>query len=661
MKKRIAAILVAASLAISVESGTVFAAGDTEVNAIASTEETQKSKLAVQEKETDIEISEGDIMELQESQTEEEINEADMAQTQGSDTKQGDSEADTVSPQEVREQKNEEKQRENLIVKTTDVEAEGSGFNAAMPLTVGGSVNGSITENISEKLYRFSIPSSGRITMTMTSYIEYYSAYIYDNTGECIWKSEYNNWNSNLKYIKDTYEIDLTKGNYYLKVTGKECDWYGTVYTGNYIISTAFASAGESYGEPNNDFSTSSALNLGQTVKGQIAINDKYDNYRFSLSSAGRINFTMNSYMPYYSLYIYDSTGECIWDSEFNEWNINLKYRKDIYEIDLAKGSYYLKVTGYKYSSYYASTGNYNFAARFTSAGVNYTEPNNEFSTAYALKTDTTLKGQIAENDRYDIMKFSLPKAKNVKLSITSYMKYYSIYIYDSTGEQLWSKEYNEWNANVGYRKDSYLLSIPAGSFYLKVTGYKYDTYYASTGTYSLNINTKVSVADTYVTPVGSRTYTGKAIRPSVIVKYNGVKLKNGRDYTVSYSNNKAIGTATVIIKGKGSYTGMKKASFKIVPKRESITSIKNLKGKAVMLKWKKDTSVSGYEIYRSTRKNSGYKKVKTITSKNTTSYKNNKLTKGKTYYYKVRAFKTVKGKKIYGNYSSAKSVMVKR
>lgn len=62
-----------------------------------------------------------------------------------------------------------------------------------------------------------------------------------------------------------------------------------------------------------------------------------------------------------------------------------------------------------------------------------------------------------------------------------------------------------------------------------------------------------------------SYTYTGKPIDPKVTVQLNGKTLKKNVDYTLSYSNNTNVGTATVIIKGKGNYTGTISKTFNIV------------------------------------------------------------------------------------------------
>lgn len=76
-----------------------------------------------------------------------------------------------------------------------------------------------------------------------------------------------------------------------------------------------------------------------------------------------------------------------------------------------------------------------------------------------------------------------------------------------------------------------------------------------------------------------------------------------------------------------------------------------------IRISWKKIKGVSGYVVYRSGRKSGGYTKVKTLKRSSATSYTNKNLKSSKKYYYKVRAFKTVNGKKVYSSYSSVKSI----
>ena len=66
-------------------------------------------------------------------------------------------------------------------------------------------------------------------------------------------------------------------------------------------------------------------------------------------------------------------------------------------------------------------------------------------------------------------------------------------------------------------------------------------------------------------------TYTGKALKPKETVKMkvggSTVTLVKGTDYTVTYKNNKDVGTATVTVKGKGNFTGTLTLTFEIVKK----------------------------------------------------------------------------------------------
>jgi len=163
------------------------------------------------------------------------------------------------------------------------------------------------------------------------------------------------------------------------------------------------------------------------------------------------------------------------------------------------------------------------------------------------------------------------------------------------------------------------------------------------------------------ISNIANQNYTGKEIKPNPTIKNGKVALKNGTDYTVSYKNNTKLGTATVTIKGKGNYTGTITKTFKIVIGKVAGVAAKTQTTSSITLKWNKPSgTVTGYEVYMATSKNGKYKKVATITKSKTTTYKKTKLSAGKTYYFKVKAYKTISGKKKYGSYSSVLTTTTK-
>ena len=174
--------------------------------------------------------------------------------------------------------------------------------------------------------------------------------------------------------------------------------------------------------------------------------------------------------------------------------------------------------------------------------------------------------------------------------------------------------------------------------------------------TYSIKNNFKKAT----VSGISTKAFTGKNITQSITVKYNGKTLKNGTDYTVSYSSNKNIGTATVKIAGKGSYTGTITKTFKINPAKQEIQKL-TAKSKAFFVDWAQKGSATGYEIqYATNSKFTSAKKV-TITNNKTDKTTVSKLSGKKKYYVRVRSYTTVKGTKYYGAWSASKSVTTKK
>ena len=201
----------------------------------------------------------------------------------------------------------------------------------------------------------------------------------------------------------------------------------------------------------------------------------------------------------------------------------------------------------------------------------------------------------------------------------------------------------------------SYSNNTKVGTATVKITGK--GNY---TGSVSKTFKIKNNFKKATVLGISNKSYTGKNITQSITVKYNGKTLKNGTDYTVSYSSNKNIGTATVKIAGKDSYTGTITKTFKINPAKQEIQKL-TAKSKAFFVDWAQKESATGYEIqYATNSKFSGAKKV-TVTNNKTDKKTISKLSGKKKYYVRVRSYTTVKGKKYYGAWSSTKSVTTKK
>ena len=218
----------------------------------------------------------------------------------------------------------------------------------------------------------------------------------------------------------------------------------------------------------------------------------------------------------------------------------------------------------------------------------------------------------------------------------------------------------------VAYGGDTPIIPIPGGGG-TSSTGSSSSSDSSSdweTPTESLSVSTtvaRISITKCTFSTIAAKTYTGKAIKPVPTVKYKGTKLTKDKHFTLKYSANKKVGTATVTVTGKGKYTGTKKLTFKINPKGTTVTKVTSPKKKQLKVTWKKQTTqATGYNLRYST--SSGFKNADTVTVKSnkTTVRTIKKLKSNKKYYVSIRTYKTVNGKKYYSTWSKAKSIKVK-
>lgn len=167
---------------------------------------------------------------------------------------------------------------------------------------------------------------------------------------------------------------------------------------------------------------------------------------------------------------------------------------------------------------------------------------------------------------------------------------------------------------------------------------------------------TKRAMAGGTVSVASSVSFTGSNITPSVTVKVAGRTLTSGTDYTVSYSNNKNVGTSNVYVYGKGNYSGSLSAKFDIVPAKQQIQKLET-KYKGFYIDWAQKGSATGYDIEYSVNSNMSGAVSKHLTANKPDTLTVSGLSGDKTYYVRVRSYTNVNGKVYYGAWSDIKSI----
>lgn len=129
---------------------------------------------------------------------------------------------------------------------------------------------------------------------------------------------------------------------------------------------------------------------------------------------------------------------------------------------------------------------------------------------------------------------------------------------------------------------------------------------------------------------------------------------------TLTTAEQKLSSLKTAAQKAAAEKAAAAKLAKKYTPVAPQWKSLKSKKTRTATLTWKKNSKATGYEIYMSTRKSSGYKKIATVKNWKKYSYTKKKLAKKKTYYFKLRAYKKAGGKIYRSSFSKVKKVKVK-
>jgi hypothetical protein len=168
---------------------------------------------------------------------------------------------------------------------------------------------------------------------------------------------------------------------------------------------------------------------------------------------------------------------------------------------------------------------------------------------------------------------------------------------------------------------------------------------------------------------------TGIKLTWKKVTGANGYKVYRGTTLiktitsgsTVTFADAKANTNGTkytykVVAKGTTGDSTLSRSCVIYRVARPAVSSVTNTAASKMTIKWGKNAKATGYVIHYSTDKTfkSGNKSV-TVTSASTVSRVISGLTKGKTYYVRIRTYKTVGSAKYWSMWSAARSVKISK
>jgi len=186
-----------------------------------------------------------------------------------------------------------------------------------------------------------------------------------------------------------------------------------------------------------------------------------------------------------------------------------------------------------------------------------------------------------------------------------------------------------------------------------KVTGLKTKTSTTSSVTLTWNKVSKASGYEVYRYSSTQEEYIKvKTITSGNSLTYKGSSLSSGKSYKYKVRAYTKSGNEKIY----GSFSSSITATTK--PATPKLKASSSYKGKA-SLSWSNVSGETGYQVYYSTKKSSGYKKASTYKS-NVKKATIKGLISKKSYYFKVRAYKKVGGKTVYSSFSSPARIKIK-
>lgn len=551
-------------------------------------------------------------------------------------------------------------------------------YATADTITLGSTIFGVINSSDDSDYYRITPSSNGKISIkfnhTYEDSYDDWNVYIYMYDGNSYTELSCNNIDLNgNESVTLPYIGAVSNRSYYVRVSRCCSGIVGRKYS----ISTSFTKSAYYEKENNNTFSTATGVSLGYSYSGTINNSGDKDYYKIVAGSNGKISISFNhQYEDSYddwNVFVYQYLdGQYI---ELSNYNIDLNGSEIVnlpYIGAIKNGVYYICVSRCCNN---VVGKNYQIKTKFLSSDNYEKEPNNTYANATNIILNNTYGGVINSPSDQDIYKIVAPMTGSLSITFNhSYEDSYDdwdIYIYKYSSGQY--TELSNTNIDLNSNKKTTLSSIGTvknGIYFVKVkrccTGvvgknYSLDFNFSFTGTNSLKIS---SVSSTSLAVVWNKV---SGVTGYKVYLYNGSKLVKSavtKNTSYTFSSLSAGTTYKVYVKayktvnGKNFWSASKSLSTSTKPGTPTLTVTAGTK--KATLKWNKQTGATGYVVYMATSKNGKYSKIATLKGNSAVSYTKTGLTKGKTYYFKVVAYKAVGNTTLYGSYSSVKAAKIK-
>lgn len=428
-------------------------------------------------------------------------------------------------------------------------------------------------------------------------------------TGNKVTLDEKNSWKASFKKVdvkKDGKRINYTvktteNKDYTITTTGNVLDDNGVVVTYKHVPETVNVSIKSTWNDANNQDGIRPA-----TISVQLMKDDKEEGDNINLKIASSKTW---SNLPKYA------NGK------------EIKYAVAISDVS----GYTKKVTGSVADGYVAA---FTHSVYKTSVVVQNTWSDLDNA---LLTRPSSLTVQIYANGKATSKKVVLNSANKWKATVSGLNK-------NSAGKKI------AYSAKLVKTPTDYKVTI--GSISSKGTIAIKSTYTKFTKKLTVKISpTKV-------------TYNGKTRKPAVKSVYYGKTKLSSSYYTVSFKNNKNPGIGSVIVKGKGKYAKYAgSATFSILPKAPTGLTAKSTAKKQATVTWKGSTGATGYQIMISQKSDfrKGTTRTFTIRDSKRRSGVPKPMTSGRTYYIRIRSYKTTSdGKTVYSAWSKSTKTKIK-